>query len=227
MSTRYKMWIRPKESPTDKRWGGQKCEEHLLDYSRGGILTLSSGLRVVCAADRSHPTWLLLSEAKDQGAFMLYPRLIEDILPILSSRLLQVILESSSRRQWLVCPIPPHRDALQRRELSPPELFSSAVTRQVKKMLGRQLMNVVCHDQTVAHCTQSLSRDHQGQRQRTLSRQERLQAQVGSMTARPLRGRAVILIDDVVTTGGTLIEGVRALSAAGAIEVVPAALFAA
>lgn len=44
---------------------------------------------------------------------------------------------------------------------------------------------------------------------------ERRQNQAGSMVARAGSGTAVILVDDVVTTGATIIEGVRALRAAG------------
>ncbi|CAL4860515.1 phosphoribosyltransferase family protein [Microbacterium sp. MM2322] len=56
--------------------------------------------------------------------------------------------------------------------------------------------------------------------QRSLTRDGRAANLAGAMRARPsaaerLRGRAVVLVDDVVTTGATLEEATRALTAAG------------
>jgi predicted amidophosphoribosyltransferase len=62
--------------------------------------------------------------------------------------------------------------------------------------------------------------------QRSLDLAARRANVVGSLVARGVRGRRVIVIDDVVTTGATLAEAVRALRAAGA-EVVGAATVAA
>lgn len=53
-----------------------------------------------------------------------------------------------------------------------------------------------------------------GGHQRGLGRSGRAANLSGSMTARPLPGR-VVLVDDVMTTGATLREATRALSAAG------------
>jgi predicted amidophosphoribosyltransferase len=62
--------------------------------------------------------------------------------------------------------------------------------------------------------------------QRGLGREERRRNVAGSLRGRSAQGRAVVLIDDVVTTGATLEEAVRALRAAGA-DVVGAATIAA
>jgi predicted amidophosphoribosyltransferase len=62
--------------------------------------------------------------------------------------------------------------------------------------------------------------------QKTLGRSARAENLAGSMCARGgMRGRRVLLVDDVVTTGATLLEAARALRAAGA-EVVGAAILA-
>jgi predicted amidophosphoribosyltransferase len=55
--------------------------------------------------------------------------------------------------------------------------------------------------------------DSSGQKSRTAI--ERVAATVGSLRAHGVRGRAVILVDDVVTTGTTMAEAVRAVRAAG------------
>ncbi|ALJ21275.1 ComF family protein [Microbacterium sp. No. 7] len=55
--------------------------------------------------------------------------------------------------------------------------------------------------------------------QRGLSREERRRNVEGTLRARPCAGVRVVLVDDVVTTGATLVEAARALRAAGAIVV--------
>lgn len=62
--------------------------------------------------------------------------------------------------------------------------------------------------------------------QRALGRLDRAANVAGSMRARDAAGRSILIIDDVVTTGATLGEAVRALRAAGA-DVVGAATVAA
>ncbi len=54
---------------------------------------------------------------------------------------------------------------------------------------------------------------HPGQKERTAT--ERVAATVGTLRARGVDGRCVVLVDDVVTTGVTMAEGVRAVRAGG------------
>ncbi|MFT3798469.1 ComF family protein [Microbacterium sp.] len=58
--------------------------------------------------------------------------------------------------------------------------------------------------------------------QRSLGRAERARNVAGTMRARGVRGVPVVVVDDVVTTGATLREAVRALREAGAIVVAAA-----
>jgi len=63
--------------------------------------------------------------------------------------------------------------------------------------------------------------------QRGLPREARVANVAGSMRARPAAaGARVVVVDDVVTTGATLTEAVRALRAAGAVVVGAATLAA-
>lgn len=60
--------------------------------------------------------------------------------------------------------------------------------------------------------------------QRGLGRRARRQNVGGAFLSRPMPGGAVVVVDDVVTTGATLAEAARALRAAGADEVIAVAL---
>jgi len=55
--------------------------------------------------------------------------------------------------------------------------------------------------------------------QRALGRDDRQRNAAGSLRARGVSGRAVLIVDDVVTSGATLREAERALRAAGAVVV--------
>jgi ComF family protein len=71
-----------------------------------------------------------------------------------------------------------------------------------------------------------LSATHARAHQKTLDREERQRNLAGSMTANgSLAGRRFLLVDDVLTTGSTLMEAARALREGGA-EVVGAATLA-
>lgn len=60
--------------------------------------------------------------------------------------------------------------------------------------------------------------------QRGLDREARRANVGGVFVSRPVRGRRVVLVDDVVTTGATLDDASRALRVAGAAEVVAVTL---
>lgn len=113
----------------------------------------------------------------------------------------------------LVVPIPSARAAFRRRGYTPIELLLRHAGVIPARLLGTQ--------RAVAD-------------QRTLGRAQRLLNVSGSMRLRGLSsrnscrisGRRVVLVDDVVTTGATLSEAARTLSAAGA-DVVGAATVAA
>jgi len=105
-----------------------------------------------------------------------------------------VATESSARA--LVVPVPTSPAAMRRRGYRVSELLA--------RRAGLHPVRVL----RVARATDD---------QRRLSRTARAQNVAGSMRAiRGLEGVEVLLVDDVVTTGATLVEAARALRAAGA-----------
>ena len=111
----------------------------------------------------------------------------------------------SSRGPVVLVPIPTSRAAYRRRGYRVVEL----VARRARLPVARLLV------------TFRATAD-----QRALGRAGRRSNVAGSLRARDAQGRTVVVIDDVVTTGATLEEAVRALRAGGA-EVLGAATIAA
>ena len=119
------------------------------------------------------------------------------------SRLASLIF---AERPDLVVPVPLHFWRRYRRGYNQAERLARAIARSTLLPLD----------------TGALRRRRAGRRQLGLSRRERLRSFAGCFVARPgrSRGRTILLVDYVVTTGATLEACARALLAAGARRVV-------
>jgi predicted amidophosphoribosyltransferase len=111
-------------------------------------------------------------------------------------------------RSLLVVPVPSSRRGRRRRGYDPVDL----VLRRLGLVVGTRLL---------------VPTARAGGGQKGRDQQQRLRGREGSLRAtRDLTGSRVVLVDDVVTTGGTLQEARRALTARGAVVVGAACLAA-
>jgi len=127
------------------------------------------------------------------------PRLARYLAPALAAALREVSHAGSAEPGSLVAvPIPSSRKSLRVRGFR--------VVDAVARRAGVQPVSLLVLRRAAAD-------------QRGLGRAERLENLRGGMRARRASGLRVVIVDDVVTTGATLLEAARALRAAGAVVV--------
>lgn len=141
-----------------------------------------------------------------------------DALPILTRLLVTRVrgLQSpgdAALNESILVPVPRHPSRIREHRSDPVHLLAKRLARA----LGCPLVS------------SALERTRPTRPQTELTRRERLLGPQGSFAAKPSQAgeRAILLLDDVVTTGATLRAARQALQAAGARRVTPLALAAA
>lgn len=182
----------------------------------GGLV----GAEVLTAARYRGPLRSALVAYKDGGRWDLAPILAAALAPVLAEARSELDLidpgdgHDHGRRPPLVVPIPSRRAATRRRGDRPVELLVRMAMAGSARGPVRALQ--------VARRTRDQSGLGAAERRRNLS---------GAMRVTPRFRRAVfgarcVVVDDIVTTGSTLIEGTRALMDGGARQVIAVALAA-
>lgn len=159
---------------------------------------LAGTMRVVSALRYEGPARLMVLALKEHGRTDIARALAVPMRAAIESA---VAGETSSVE---LCAVPSSRQSLHRRGYSPVDVLARAG--------GFRLAKVLRH----------ASPTHE---QKLLDRTQRSLNIRGSLLARDVTARRFVLVDDVVTSGSTLLESARALRAAGG-EVVAAATLA-
>ncbi len=148
------------------------------------------GLDVRSGLDFDGVAARVLRAAKEEGR----TSLLRALAPALDASVRDALARVPGDAVTLV-PVPTSATAMRRRGYRVVELLASRAQLPTHRLL----------------CVEGLAADQRG-----LGRVERARNVAGRMRARGAAGRAVLLIDDVVTTGATLHEAARALEEGGA-----------
>lgn len=138
---------------------------------------------------------------------------IQDLAVPLGAHLaqnLKPLIEKTTGHELTIIPIPLHPKRLRERGYNQSELLARATARELQLPVRETLIRVRPTAQQVK-----------------LPREERLRNVENAFAVLPntaLKGKTVLLIDDVITTGATMRDAARALRHAGAREVWAAAV---
>ena len=156
-----------------------------------GTRDLTSGLTVAWGLEYRFEVRRVVVAFKQQGRLRLGPRLA----PALRAALAEV--DAPGTRASLVVPVPASASGLRRRGYDP--------------------MGILLRDAGLGPDPRLLVSVGGGGPQKRLDRVQRQRERQGTLRCRAdLTGRRVVIVDDVVTTGSTLLEAQRALTERGA-----------
>ena len=169
-----------------------QCEAQLAFAPRKVIRRDLTG---VAAVDYSTTAATLISAFKERS----HTTLASGFARLMKSAIEQLAVSNTGQSQAILVPVPSHPEWV--RGFSPAEVL----TRQLAPRLGASWLKGLSLRANV--------RDQAG-----LEAGTRATNLVGAMTAKPwMTGRSVWIVDDLVTTGSTLLEARRALAEVGCV----------
>ena len=176
------------------------CAAAVMEGGVGPRTRMGIELPLWSAGEYVHPVTRIISQAKDHHRW--------DAIPLLGVRLAFAVAgiadEVGLKGPGLLLPIPSKPSSVRERGLD----FTQVLARQASRCLTRVGMRTVVHP-ALTH--RRLVKD-----QGDLTSEQRAKNLEGSLIVGKLpMNRWILLVDDVVTTGATLRESVRALSVAG------------
>jgi len=139
-------------------------------------------------------------------------RAIEAVAPLLADIILEEYAERSLFENWSQCllvPVPSSKNKVKKRGYSHTELIAQAVAKNLPK-------SIVYSPNVLKKVTETLEQNKLPNRALRLKNLVNSQEVIGSLP----EGAVVILLDDVTTTGATLLESRRALIAEGVKNII-------
>ncbi len=171
------------------------CWDGLVDVHEHPTPAFDLGVPVVVAAHYELVVQALVVQHKERGLLALSRPL--------GALLALAVAALTSGRPAHAVPIPPHARSLGRRGVDSLDLLG----RQAERALAGRGIRLARH--------RVLLRERDGGRQVGRGARSRAAAVRGTMTVRAVAPSPVIVIDDVVTSGATVAEAIRALRAGG------------
>ena len=173
---------------------------------------------------KSDPQWVLFKSAKRRGDLCLFSTLLNHSVKMMSDSLITLLCSPTYRivseghmprvNGITLCPVPYRSESLACRGFSPQHLIAERLQERLNIDLKRAESTPL--NSWRARCDfDRLQRVKETPAQTGLTRIERLSAQSGSLRLNvqdqdSWHSELVIVIDDVVTTGSTITESVRA-----------------
>lgn len=186
------------------RAGSPVCFDCLQIYEKTPMRVTRGGLSGYAVAEYSPITAKLISEFKEQGQTSIFRSLSVAMTSVFEAGLTMLPGQSSDATLWVV-PVPSSRESMLRRGYTPSREIARPMVAQLRRRrVSVQLIDPLRYGRKVL--------DQSG-----LSVSDRELNLRGSMKSRySLAGREIVLVDDVCTTGATLLEAARACEQAGA-----------
>lgn len=130
---------------------------------------------------------------------------VSELSETLGKMLVKILRKVSLPSEFLLVPVPLHKKRVKERGFNQAELLAMEIT----KGFGAPVVNALCRKR---HTFPQVKLDEK-------ERQKNVQGAFGCLEHSKIKNQNVILVDDVLTTGATMVECAKILKESGAKEV--------